>query len=394
MDLLLNPIRRYPWGSRSAIPELLGREPDGEPQAELWMGAHPDSPSALQSGEALDRLVADHPDHALGPRVRGSFGARLPFLLKVLAAKEPLSLQVHPSEQQARAGFAAEEAAGVPHDAPHRTFRDPHHKPEMVYALTPFDVLCGFRRPHDVLAVLSGLDLPDLDALRAGLAGPDESEALRSTFTELLALRGRADDIVGRLAAACRDRLRSGSPFASEDSTVVELSRRYPDDPGVVVSLLLNRVTLQPGEALFLPAGNVHAYLHGTAVEVMASSDNVLRGGLTSKHVDVDGLCRVVDFRALALPYVTPEVRGPVRSWRPDAAEFELHRVDFSGEVVTLPGVGPRITLQLQGEARLLAASGSAALLRRGESCFVPDDDGAVQVTGSGSAVVAAVPAP
>ncbi|WP_104180329.1 mannose-6-phosphate isomerase, class I [Arthrobacter sp. B0490] len=351
MYLLENPLRPYAWGSERAIADLLGREPSGGPEAELWVGAHPDSPSAVVHAdgtrEGLHEVIDRDPAGLLGGPVAERFGNRLPFLLKVLAAGSALSLQVHPSLEQAAAGFDAEEAAGVPRDAGHRNYRDRNHKPEMIFALTPFEALCGFRplpEAGEVFTVLGAAVAPGspahdlLDTVAARLASGDHT-ALRETFTLLLDAPGEVVDEVE--AAADRARSTAGAPgsaVAGDLATVAELSRQYPGDPGVLVALLLNRVSLRPGEALYLSAGNIHAYLSGLGIEVMASSDNVLRGGLTPKHVDTAALLATVVFEPLAPPALAPHSTFLDQElYRPPFDEFQLQRIELAD-----PAAGPR----------------------------------------------------
>ncbi|WP_046471761.1 mannose-6-phosphate isomerase, class I [Allosalinactinospora lopnorensis] len=399
MHRLTNQVRPYAWGSRAAIPRMLGREPDGRPQAELWLGAHHGAPSTLCTEDGpvpFDDYICAGPKDALGEWTVQRFGERLPFLLKVLAAEEPLSLQVHPDAARARAGFAAEEAAGIPIGAPHRNYRDPHHKPELVFALEPFEALCGFRDPADAHADLRELDCELARALCCDLAHAAPHIALRAALTRLLTLpaahRGR---LVGGFVAECEERAAEGIPEGLHTSTVIELARRYPGDPGAVAALLLNRVTLQPGEALFLPAGNVHAYLHGVAVEVMASSDNVLRAGLTGKHVDPVELLDVVDFSVLPIPYTHPvhtDGQELGRSdFRPGVPEFALVALGPGAIGADLPGDVPVVVLALEGRAVLRAGTGQQMSLGRGESVFVPAEAGGVRIDGHGRIVAATV---
>jgi mannose-6-phosphate isomerase len=274
-SLLLNPIRDYAWGSVTAIPELLGTEPSGEPQAELWMGAHEDEPSILAaSGKSLYDAVAEEPDRVLGAETVKRFGGRFPFLAKILAAAQPLSIQAHPSPEQARDGFAREDAAGVPRDAAERNYRDPWPKPEMLIALGTFDGLVGFRPVDRTLALLDALGAEPLDPIADRL----RHGRLREAFTAIMeTARDDVRPMVAALGEACR--WYAGEAFALEAATLDRLSQDFPDDPGVLAALLLNRVRLERFEAVYLPAGNVHCYLHGTGFEVMANSDNVLRGG-------------------------------------------------------------------------------------------------------------------
>jgi mannose-6-phosphate isomerase len=398
---LQNVLRPYAWGSTTAIAGLLGRPASGQPEAELWIGAHPDSPSVALGpagagprgahaavadnggGRSLDALIAEDPEHHLGSDSVAEFGPRLPFLLKVLAADSPLSLQVHPTTGQAREGFAREEAAGIDRAAADRNYKDAFHKPEMILALTPFEALCGFRPAADSRAVfqvlvadfeLAGLELPPLvPLLLEDLAQHDEPTALRSAFERLIS--GGED--VAEATAAIAAALISGAPTApyqAELSTVVTLNAQYPGDPGVLISLLLNRISLAPGEAVYLPAGNVHAYLHGLGVEVMASSDNVLRGGLTPKFVDVPELLRTVSFEAVGVPMLSAETTMLGQEvFRPPFREFQLQRVELK------PGAEP-VPLAQSGAAVIIVVSGSMLLdspkgelrLERGASAFLP----------------------
>ncbi|OON71306.1 mannose-6-phosphate isomerase, class I [Streptomyces tsukubensis] len=324
MDRLSNTIRPYAWGSVTAIPELLGTEPTGEPQAEMWMGAHPGAPSHIDRGSggaSLAEVIDADPEKELGHRAVKKFGPRLPFLLKLLAAGAPLSLQVHPDLAQAKEGYADEERRGVPIDAAHRNYKDPNHKPEMIVALTPFDGLCGFRHPGAAADSLAALEVdslkPYVDALRAH---PEEA-ALREVLTALLSADPAEMSATVEAAAAACERLGGDhAPYAG-------IAHHYPGDPGVIAAMLLNRVRLQPGEALFLGAGVPHAYLHGLGVEIMANSDNVLRCGLTPKHVDVPELLRIVHFEATDPGVQHPEASADgEEAYEAPIDEFRLSR--------------------------------------------------------------------
>src|SRR5690625_1578503 len=271
--------RDYAWGSHTAIHELMGTEPDGTPLAELWCGANHSAPAILADGsDDLRSVIAADPAGSLGTDVAARFGPQLPYLLKLVAPARPLSLQVHPSLERARTRFLAENRAGIPIDAPHRNYRDANHKPELVFALTTFEALCGFRAPRRAAELLADLDAPLARSLHRMLVANPSPVGMRAAFTTLLAERTRpAREEVGHVVQACAARLEAGSPSPRADATVVMLARDYPHDPGVVASLLLNPVTLQPGESLFVPASGVHAYLSGLGAAVMASSDHVLR---------------------------------------------------------------------------------------------------------------------
>jgi mannose-6-phosphate isomerase len=332
------------------------------------MGAHPAAPSRLRSGGSLLRRIEADPAGELSAPVLRRFGPRLPFLMKVIAAERPLSLQAHPNREQARAGYADEQQRGVPLDSPERSYVDPNHKPELVCALTPFDALCGFRAVPQTLDLLAGLagQAPVLgkyvDALRAR---PDR-EGLREVVTGLLTVpTDRRRRLVDTVVAACA----AGS--SAEERTAVELGEAYPGDPGVVIALLLNRVRLAPGEAMFLAAGNMHCYLRGTAVEVMANSDNVLRGGFTPKHVDVPELLRVVDVTDGPPPVLPPVALSPEHSaYVPPVPDFRLDSYALGGPVDIDPA-GPRIVLTISGEA-VVRAGPATLTLPCGASAWLP----------------------
>ncbi|MEV6398721.1 mannose-6-phosphate isomerase, class I [Streptomyces sp. NPDC051907] len=366
MDRLANTVRPYAWGSTTAIPELLGVAPSGEPQAEMWMGAHPGAPSVTGRGP-LNRVIDADPVRELGAAAAEKFGPRLPFLLKLLAAGAPLSLQVHPDLAQAKEGFAAEESAGVPIDAPHRNYKDANHKPELVCALTPFDGLCGFRPPVEAADFIAGLNVDSLKPYVDLLHAHPEEAALREVLTAVLS----ADPeemaaTVAETAAAAEHLGGAYAPYAS-------IAHHFPGDPGVIAAMLLNYVQLQPGEALFLGAGVPHAYLNGLAVEIMANSDNVLRCGLTPKHVDVPELLRVVRFEATDPGVLRPEASPSGEEvYDTPIDEFRLSRH------VLAPGAAPRDLTAATPQILLCTAGGVAVgdlTLAPGESAFVPAGD-------------------
>ena len=367
---LSNGVRYYPWGSRTVIPDLLGEPvPADRPYAELWIGGHPDEPSVLSDGTPLDKAIEEQPDLLLGAEVHERFGTRLPFLMKVLAADQPLSLQAHPTAEQAQAGFAAEEAAGVPRDDATRTFKDPFHKPELLLALTTFEALCGFRPVEESLHCLAKLQVPELKPTIAALA----RGGLRAAVPQLLALSSRRRTaLVGAVADTAARFVAAHDPeFINTYRWAASLARTYPGDPGVVISLMCNHLKLAPGEAVYLPAGNLHAYLSGAGVEVMACSDNVLRGGLTGKHVDLAALLEVLDFTDGRVPVLHP-VLGPGGLRYPVPVEdFDLTRIQLDDRLGTLTTHGPQVLLCTEGPVVL--SSGDARLqLGRGESAFLP----------------------
>ena len=396
MYQLENVLRPYAWGSTTAISALLGTPASGGPEAELWIGAHPGAPSvASRAGAAplaLDALISEDPEHFLGAESVAAFGPRLPFLGKLLAADKPLSLQVHPSLEQARAGFALENAAGVAPDAAERNYRDDNHKPEMIFALTPFLALCGFRPAAESRAAFehlaglveaSGAGASVLRDVAGELSATDESAALRGAFSTLIAGGGGVTAAVSAAVEAVAG-APSGSlgPHAAELSAMLGIGREYPGDPGVLISLMLNLVSLAPGEAIYLPAGNIHAYLKGLGVEVMASSDNVLRGGLTPKHIDIPELMKTVEFAPIGVPRVEAgtSVLGQ-ELYVPPFREFRLQRIELGpgAEPVPLAQSGPAVVVVVSG-AVLLDSPKSELRLVRGGSAFIPAAENPVMV--------------
>ncbi|MER7015902.1 mannose-6-phosphate isomerase, class I [Saccharopolyspora sp. NPDC000359] len=395
MELLRNAVRPYAWGSRTAIADLLGRPvPTPHPEAELWMGAHPGDPSRVVRPDgdevSLLSLLEEDPARHLGPVCVQRWGGRLPFLLKVLAADEPLSLQAHPSAEQAAEGFRREEEAGIARNAPNRNYPDPTAKPELVCALTEFHALAGFREARRTVQLLDELAVPSLRAHRELLAAQPDADGLRALFTTWITLpETYLREVQPELLEACVEHVRGHGEFALECRTVLELGEAYPHDAGVLASLLLNRVVLQPGEAIFLPAGNLHAYLNGTAIEILANSDNILRCGLTPKHVDVPELLRVLDFACGDMRVLKGEsLDANLTAYRAPADEFELSRLDWTpaeSGVVHLDSPGPQILLCTKGSIRLTSSTHNGSVprelrLERGQSVWLAASDPAVQV--------------
>ncbi|QRK06107.1 mannose-6-phosphate isomerase, class I [Archangium violaceum] len=390
MDLLDNVIQPYAWGSRTAIAELLGQpSPSSSNQAELWLGAHPGGPSRVRRGTGVQTLleaIRSAPERELGAGVTRRFGAELPFLLKVLAAETPLSLQTHPSLAQAREGYARENGLGVPLTAPNRNYKDANHKPELICALTPFDALCGFRRADETLALFDELGLSALESLLAPLRASPDARGVARLFEALMTCpREQRGPLVDAVVSACAARVGQGGRFVEELRWAVRLGELYPGDPGVIGALLLNLVRLRPGEAIYLSAGNLHAYLRGVGVEIMANSDNVLRGGCTPKHVDVPELLRVLDFRCGPIGLVqATSTDGVEHVYTTPTEEFRLSRFQLRPGVSARPERrGPEILLCTSGAARL-SVGGEAIALPRGASVFVSAADGAYSLEGDG----------
>lgn len=382
---LSNTIQPYAWGSRSAIAELRGVPAAGTPEAELWMGAHPLAPSRIAStGQTLESAIARSPRELLGADVAASYGNKLPFLLKVLAAETPLSLQAHPSLTQAALGFDAENARGIALDAPNRNYKDRNHKPELLCALSEFWALCGFRAVPRTLELLEELDVRALSGYRQRLAARPTEAGISELFASLmLAPQSEQQALAHATTNACLSKRTSSKRFAAELEWAARIGNLYPGDVGVVSALLLNLLRLQPGEAIYLPAGNLHAYLGGTGVEIMASSDNVLRGGLTPKYVDVPELLRVLDFRPLDVEPLRPVAVGPELAYPTPAREFQLSYFTLSASELTLNVAGPEIWLVTEGHV-CLSAAGEELELDRARSAFVSADTGSLRLHGKG----------
>jgi len=393
---LKNPVQEYAWGSRSAIQALLGLPVPGErPAAELWLGAHPKAPSRVfvdGGWRSLEKLIERNPVSVLGREVAERFRGRLPFLFKVLAADRPLSIQVHPDLEQARQGFERENRQGIPLDAPERDYRDPSHKPELLCALTPFEALKGFRSPGDIVALFAGMELRSLSRELEGLKTGQDGSALRAFFISLLSLdddsRVRVIDEAAQKAARLLGKDRAYF-------WMLELSREYPGDIWVLSPLILNLMELKPGEAMYVPAGELHSYLRGVGVELMASSDNVLRGGLTSKHVDIPELLRVVDFQVEPVHKIRPspgKVAGKMVYPTP-AEEFQLSVIRISPEE-PFQSPGERcveIMICMEGEARVRGGEDEPPVLcRKGDSVIVPASVGPYRIEGKATLYSAA----
>ncbi|MFN2377074.1 MAG: mannose-6-phosphate isomerase, class I [Candidatus Binatia bacterium] len=393
MVKLENTLLEYSWGSRTMIAEWLGRpSPSAQPQAEMWMGAHPVAPSLVaatapgQGRVTLADRIAAAPAAELGEAVCRRFGGKLPFLLKVIAADSPLSLQAHPNREQAREGYAREEAAGVPIRARERNYKDENHKPEFLLALAPFDALCGFRPASESRELLEALGTPQLDPILEPLRSLPGPEAVRGAFERIITMEAaERPAFVAGVLAACRAGMERTGPWREAWKWAVELGERYPGDPGSVSSLLLNLIHLEAGETVFLPTGSLHTYLRGIAVEVMASSDNVLRGGLTPKHMDVPELLRVLDFGGHLLQAV--EVRALCRHERAyltPTADFRLSAIEVGAGTSCAPERrGPELLLCVAGSGEAVIEGSSPEPLSRGESLFVSAGEAPYRLSGN-----------
>ncbi len=371
-----NPVQHYAWGSFDFIPDLLGNAtPADEPWAELWMGAHPKAPSQVEyDGRwvSLPELIEKFPEQILGKTALKRFGRQLPFLFKVLAADQPLSIQAHPNRDQAVAGFLRENQAGIPLDAPQRNYRDDNHKPECLCALTEFWALNGFRPITDMLAALARACSPELRPELDAFSQQADVGGLRRFFHGLMTLPD------ARRQRIVEQAVQRAAESAADDPAarwMVELQRWYPGDIGVLGPLLLNLVQLNPGEALFLEAGELHAYLRGCGIELMANSDNVLRGGLTVKHVDVRELLQVARFEPKTPRIIRRETQSFCEAFYPQPArEFMLAVISLAGgRPCECRGGSVAILLCMQGRAAIRAGGDRREIiLKRGDAVLVP----------------------
>lgn len=395
--VLKNTIQEYAWGSHTAIAEFLGTSsPSAQPQAELWMGAHPKAPSKILvdgGWRPLPEVLEEWPVEILGPRVADAFGPTLPFLFKVLAAAKPLSIQAHPDLQQARDGFARENKLGIPLDAPNRNYRDANHKPEIICALTPFWALNGFRAPAEIVALLGKIDSPVLAEPTRTLQQSPDAPGLGRFFDTIMTMPDSPRRAaVGEAVVYARNN-------AVDDPVsewIIKLNAEYPGDIGVLSPLLLNLVKLDPGQAMYLRAGRLHAYLDGVGMELMANSDNVLRGGLTPKHIDVPELLKVLDFDFEELAVLEPRESGPCeRAYNSDAPEFDLTVIVVSsGSSYTSPeDRSVEILICTSGSAVAKNLENSAALeLSKGMSVLVPSALRRYAIEGAATFYKASVP--
>ena len=398
---LKNPVMDYQWGSYEAIAELLGQEtPSRKPQAELWMGAHPKAPSLVETDggrRRLDELIREQPQRILGSAVAADYQNQLPFLFKVLSARQPLSIQVHPNRELAGIGFEREHQMGISPDSPLRNYRDVHHKPECICALSEFEALCGFRPPGEIAGLLEkicpGALAGDLDRLRR----PAEKNPLRAFFAKLLRLEKKKRSELIREALCNAEKNAGSSDLGSVSYWIRRCCEFFPDDVGILAPAILNLIRLEPGEALFLPSGCLHAYLRGTGVELMANSDNVLRCGLTVKHVDVDELLPAVEFDSGRPELILPVGSEPAIGYYPcPAREFELSVLSVApdrpirGETVR----SVQILLCSRGSVKLASVTDAAdsTELDRGDSVLVPAAAPVYQLNGEGVLYRAGVP--
>jgi mannose-6-phosphate isomerase len=395
--LLRNPIRDYAWGSRTALAELRGRpSPAAQPEAELWMGAHPAAPSEVREDSGWTSLldyVRRSPGEVLGPEVAAAFGGELPFLFKVLAPERALSIQTHPDAERARAGFERENAAGLALDDPRRNYRDSNPKPELICALTRFEALCGFRPVPEILEGVGALQAVSLQEALADLRAAPGREGLARFFGRIMTSPPETQRRVAEEVAEAAGR---GQRDSAVLRWVCELARQYPGDVGVLGPLLLNLVELEPGEALFLAAGELHSYLCGLGVELMANSDNVLRAGLTPKHVDVPELLDALSFQSGRPAILEPRPLAAGEAVYPTPArEFVLSvlRPGAEGGVESRSRCGVEILFCAEGQAEVRDAKrAEVTLLPQGAAALVPAALERYRVEGHATVLRAGVP--
>lgn len=393
--LLKNTVHPYAWGSTTAIPELIGVPRANSPQAELWMGAHPKAPSMLNIDNewiALNEFIKQRPDVVLGSDVAARFNCELPFLFKVLAAAKPLSIQAHPNKAQAETGFFRENQHAIPLDAYNRNYKDPHHKPECICALTSFWALNGFRNIPEIVMLLKPICPNGLEDTLLYFERQSDSRGLRCFFETIM--RVSAEDASGMTSEIA---VKAGKLAKGEHvyEWIVKLYRDYPEDMGILAPAILNLVCLEPGQAMFLPAGQLHAYLDGLGIELMANSDNVLRGGLTPKHIDLQELMTVLNFSEQPLNVLRPIYERPAEKiYSSTAEEFVLSVVTPQSETVyySAENRSVEILLCIQGDAVITSEAGDRIPLHKGQSVLVTATAGAYEIRGEAIFYKASVP--
>jgi len=396
IGLLQNKIQFYAWGSPTAIPDLLQTpNPSGKPWAELWMGAHPKAPSLVNCEghwRSLVELIQQYPHHILGPKIAEKFHNKLPYLFKVLAAAKPLSIQAHPDLDQAREGFERENAQNIRLDAPIRNYKDDNHKPECICALSKFYALYGFRTISEIEAMMTAVCPVGLSEELERLKANPDAHGLKKFYTDLMTMDPlNQKRIIG-------EALQNVHNISDQDavSWIKRLAKEYPSDIGVLSPMLLNLICLEPGQALFLPAGELHAYLAGLGIELMANSDNVLRGGLTSKHIDLPELLKVVHFEPRSINLLKTEDRGEnEKIFINPAREFDLSLISVSAahSYLSSSDRSAEILLCTDGEVWMQDIGSLANIhLKKGNSVMIPAAVKGYKLSGHGVFYKAAVP--
>jgi len=398
ISLLKNPIQKYKWGSLTAIPELIGTQPSDTPCAELWMGAHPKASSRVfveKEWILLYDLIKKNPEEILGKFIAEKFNNRFPYLFKVLAAASPLSIQAHPSKEQAAAGFKRENKLKIPFNAGNRNYKDANHKPECICAITPFWALNGFRPVSEILLLTEKINSSNLNLLLNILRDQPDNKGLKQFFYSLMTMdenqkKHMIEDIV-QYAGSVSD---SNPVFQDVFQWIIKLFQAYPFDIGVLFPFFLNLICLKPGQAMFLPAGELHSYLDGLGLELMANSDNVLRGGLTPKHIDISELLKTLNFTSRNIEILQPVPVSDYESVYSSAAqEFILSVISVNQNMknVILINSGVQILFCISGKVRVLEKNFSMDI-QKGESVLVPANVKKYYIQGKGILYKASVP--
>ncbi len=378
-------VQNYAWGNKSYIPNLLGIDnTDNKPFAELWMGAHSKAPSIIaESSKTLNIAIEDNPIELLGSKVAKNFNNKLPYLFKVLSSEKPLSIQAHPNLQQAQAGFAKENKQAIELTDFYRNYKDDNHKPELICALTEFHAMCGFRQADEIINNFKKCQLDEyLDSFK-DFVDKKDSESLKILFAEVLSSKGIKK---GRMLIA----LENSAPTLDDELTsmwVQKMMKLYENDIGALSPLFLNTFILQPGQAIYLKAGILHAYLQGTGMEIMANSDNVLRGGLTPKNIDVDELLSILDTQ-MARPEIQsyPDTNA-ITEYNIPINEFSLRRVNLH-KTTAVANNGPSIAIVIDGNAKITSDRNVESLVK-GDIVFISGDVNNYQLTGNGLIFIA-----
>jgi len=395
--VLKNPVQAYAWGSKTFIPELLGKpSPTKKPEAELWMGAHSKASSEVRrNGDwaPLSGLIRKEPVDILGESIAKKFDQRLPFLFKVLAAAKPLSIQAHPNRKQAFEGFRRENDLKIPLDSYHRNYRDKNHKPEILCALTPFWAMTGFRQAEEIVSLLDQINISSLSRVVDKLRSQPDESGLKYLFTEIMGLdRAQRIRTIREAVLNCRKQSHLDPVF----EWVVKLHKAYPEDIGILSPILLNLVRLRPREAMYVSAGDLHAYLEGSGIELMANSDNVLRGGLTPKYIDVRELLDVLNFKPGKVDLIRPEKgQSGEGIYTTTTEEFRLSVIDLTEGSFFL---SPRrrsveIMICVEGKARIIDLGiGDSLALGKGTVIMIPSAVDQYRIEGTAFIYKAGVP--
>lgn len=402
---LKNLIQTYAWGSKDGIPAFTGiPNADGKPMAELWMGVHPCAPSRLiETGEAanteptdypatLADFIGHYPELTLGKDAETRFNGKLPFLFKVLSACSPLSIQVHPTRPQAKKGFARENEAGIPLSAGERNYKDENHKPEIIMALTPFTAMCGFRTKQESVSHLELIQCAALSPVTNIIA---QNGKYTDFCRQILSLENATKaEIVKKTIEKAKDIVGSTLPVSTRRAyeLVLKLASFYPTDIGILSPLYLNVIDLAPAQAIYLPSGIMHAYIEGTGLELMANSDNILRGGLTPKHIDIPELLSVLSTEPFMPQIIEPPAGASFFRYRTESPEFELSRIAPAEGTARFKTSEPAILIGATGEITAKAETGETFTLVRGRTAFVPALGGTIVFSGTGTAYIASIP--